>query len=59
MEESFWHKFGQNPLNGCWYIAIFMFCDIFSYAIWQLSWNAKLQKIKKASHKKHSGINLD
>ena len=30
MQESFWHKFGQNPLSGYWDIVIFMFCAIFS-----------------------------
>ena len=58
MQESFWHKFGQNLLSGCWVIVIFMFCAIFSYAKWQPSWNAKSQKIKTASHKKHSGTKL-
>ena len=30
MQESFWHKFGQNPLSGYRDIVIFMFCAIFS-----------------------------
>ena len=30
MQESFWHKFGQNPLRGYWDIVIFMFCAILS-----------------------------
>ena len=29
MQESFWHKFGQNPLSGYWDIVIFMFSAIF------------------------------
>ena len=28
MQESFWHKFGQNPLSGYWDIVSFMFCAI-------------------------------
>ena len=30
MQESFWHKVGQNPLNRYWDIVIFMVCAIFS-----------------------------
>ena len=30
MQESFWHKFGQNPLSDYGDIVIFMFCAIFS-----------------------------
>ena len=30
MQESFWHKFSQNPSSGYWDIVIFMFCTIFS-----------------------------
>ena len=43
MQESFSHKFGQNPLSGYWDIVIFMFCAIFSISKWQPSWNPKLQ----------------
>ena len=59
MQESFWHKFGQNPLSGYWDIVIFMFCTIFSNSKWQPSWNPKLQKNVTASYKKHSGTKLD
>ena len=54
MQESFWHKLGQNPLSGYWDIVIFMFCAIFSISKWQPSWNLKLQKKKKK--KKHNGF---
>ena len=30
MQESFWHKFGQNSLSCYSDIVIFMFCAIFS-----------------------------
>ena len=36
-----------------------MFCAIFSNGKWWQSWNAKLQKTKMASYKKHSGRKLD
>ena len=35
MQESFWHKSGQNPFSGYWDILIFMFCAIFSNDLWQ------------------------
>ena len=37
---------------------MFMFCAIFRNGKWQPSWNDKLQKIKTASYKKHSGPKL-
>ena len=37
----------------------FTFCAIFSNGKWLPSWNAKLQEIRKASYKKHSGTKLD
>ena len=36
-----------------------MFCAIFSKGKLRPSWNAKLQKIKTASYKKHSGTKFD
>ena len=44
MQESFWHKFSQNPLSGYEDIFIFTFCASFSNSKWRHSWNAKLQK---------------
>ena len=47
MQESFWHRFGQNPLSRHWDIVIFMLCAIFSNGKQRPSWNAKLQKNKE------------
>ena len=49
MQESFCHKFRQNPFNGYGDNVIFMFCAIFSNGRWQPSWNAKMQKNRKGS----------
>ena len=48
MQESFWHKVGQNPLSSYLDIVIFMFCAIFSNDKWRPFWNAKLQKNKNS-----------
>ena len=36
-----------------------MVCAVFSNGNWRPSLNAKFQKIKTSSHKKHSGTNVD
>ena len=59
MQESFWYKFGHNLFRDYWDTVIFMFCIFFSNGNWRPSWNAKMQKIKTASYKKHSGTKLD
>ena len=57
MQESFWHKLGQNPLSGYWDIVIFMFCAIFSKTTILESQNAK--KITTDSYNKHSVTKTD
>ena len=56
MQESFWHKFSQNPFSGYWAIAIFMFC---AFLVTAAILESQTAKNIRDSYKKHSGTKLD
>ena len=51
MQESSWHKFGQNPLSGYWDIVIFTFCAFFSNGQWRPS--CQIAKNSKRLHSRN------